>query len=334
MDVRAGIAAGTESPFVSTGRMPGEDLVRQLVVEAHERYRTNNDGELSRVYPALGQVPKGLFGICVAGIGGDLHAVGDVEAELTIMSVAKPFLYALVCEQLGREELRRLVGMNATGLPFNSIEAVERSGDGRTNPMVNPGAIAVTSLVPGADAKEKWSFIHEGLSGFAGRELVLDDEVYRSASETNHRNQSLARLLQSYGRLYSDPAEAVDLYTRHSCLQVTARDLAVMGATLANGGANPLTHESVVGAESCHCTLAVMATAGLYETSGEWLYDIGLPGKSGIGGGIVTVAPGKGGLGTFAPLLDEAGNSVKGQLAAAFLSRRLGLDVFASEHER
>ncbi len=248
------------------------------------------------------------------------------------MSVAKPFLYALVCEQLGREEVRRLIGVNATGLPFNSIEAVERSGDGRTNPMVNPGAIAVTSLVPGTDVEEKWRFVQEGLSGFAGRELALDDEVYRSASETNHRNQSLARLLQSYGCLYSDPAEAVDLYTRQSCLRVTARDLAVMGATLAGGGLNPLTHASVVDPESCHCTLAVMATAGLYETSGEWLYDIGLPGKSGIGGGIVTVAPGKGGLGTFAPLLDEAGNSVKGQLAAAFLSRRLGPDVFASEH--
>ena len=334
MDVRAGIAAGTESPFVSTGRLPDEDLVRGVVVEAHERYRLNDEGALSQVYPALGRVPKELFGICVAGIGGDHYAAGDVKAELTIMSVAKPFLYALVCEQLGREELRRLVGVNATGLPFNSIEAVERSGDGRTNPMVNPGAIAVTSLVPGADAEEKWRFIQEGLSGFAGRELALDDEVYGSATETNHRNQSLAWLLQSYDRLYSDPADAVDLYTRQSCLRVTAGDLSVMGATLANGGANPLTLESVVGAESCHCTLAVMATAGLYETSGEWLYDIGLPGKSGIGGGIVTVAPGKGGLGTFAPLLDEAGNSVKGQLAAAFLSRRLGLDLFASEHER
>jgi glutaminase len=198
--------------------------------------------------------------------------------------------------------------------------------------MVNPGAIAVTSLVPGRNAEERWRFILEGLSGFAGRDLALDDGVYRSASETNHRNQSLARLLQSYERLYADPAEAVDLYTRQSCLRVTARDLAVMGATLANGGVNPLTHASVVDPESCHCTLAVMATAGLYETSGDWLYDIGLPGKSGIGGGIVTVAPGKGGLGTFAPLLDESGNSVKGQLAAAFLSRRLGLDVFASEH--
>jgi glutaminase len=332
MDLRAGVAAGTESPFVSTGHLPEDDFVDGLVVEAHERYRTNGDGALSDVYPALARVPSGLFGICLAGIGGDVHAAGDVDAELTIMSVAKPFLYALVCDRVGRDELRQKVGVNATGLPFNSIEAVERSGDGRTNPMVNPGAIAVTSLVPGADVEEKWRFIREGLSAFAGRELALDDEVYRSASETNHRNQSLARLLQGYERLYSDPAEAVDLYTRQSCLRVTARDLAVMGATLADGGVNPLTQAAVVDPESCHCTLAVMATAGFYETSGEWLYDIGLPGKSGIGGGIVTVAPGKGGLGTFAPLLDEAGNSVKGQLAAAFLSRRLGLDLFASEH--
>jgi glutaminase len=332
MDVRAGIAAGTESPFVSTGHLPEDDLVDRLVVEAHERYRTNDDGALSDVYPALGRVARGSFGVCVAGVGGDLHAAGDVDVELTIMSVAKPFLYALVCDRLGRDELRRLVGVNATGLPFNSIEAVERSGDGRTNPMVNPGAIAIASLVPGGDTEEKWRFVQEGLSGFAGRRLVVDDEVYRSASETNYRNQSLARLLQSYERIYSDPAEAVDLYTRQSCLRVTARDLAVMGATLADGGVNPLTHASVVDPESCHCALAVMATAGLYETSGEWLYDIGLPGKSGIGGGIVTVAPGKGGLATFAPLLDEAGNSVKGQLATAFLSRRLGLDLFASEH--
>jgi glutaminase len=189
----------------------------------------------------------------------------------------------------------------------------------------------VTSLVPGRDPEEKWAFIVDGLSRFAGRRLAVDDDVYRSASETNHRNQEAARLLESHGRIYADPAEAVDLYTRQSCLVVTARDLATMGATLANGGVNPLTHERVIEPETCHATLAVMTTAGLYETSGDWLYDIGLPGKSGIGGGIVTVAPGKGGLGTFAPLLDEAGNSVKGQLASAFLSRRLGLDLFASE---
>jgi len=330
MDVRAGIEAGTESPFVSTGALPPGELVQQLVAEAHERYRDNTDGAVSDVYPALERVPTELFGICVAGITGKTFDAGEREVELTIMSVAKPFVYALVCQELGRDEARRRVGVNATGLPFNSLAAVEQSGDGRTNPMVNPGAIAVASLVPGGDAERRWDFVREGLSRFAGRALELDEEVHASAAETNHRNRSLAWLVESYGGLYSDAADAVDLYTRQSCLKVNARDLALMGATLANGGVNPVTHERAVDAESCHCPLAVMATAGLYETSGEWLYEIGLPGKSGIGGGIVTVAPGKGGLGTVAPLLDSAGNSVKGQLVAAFLSRRLGLDLFAS----
>src|SRR5215475_9118841 len=317
--------------FVSTGRLPSADLVRQLVADAHERYGKNDEGAISQVYPALRHVRPDLFGICVAGITGDLFAAGDAETTLAIMSVAKPFVYALACQQLGGAEVQRLVGVNATGLPFNSPEAVERSGDGRTNPMVNAGAIAVTSLVPGGSLDQKWSFIQSGLSRFAGHELALDDEVYRSARETNQPNQRLARLLQSHDRLYSDPAEAVDLYTRQSCLEVTARDLAVMGATLANGGVNPCTHEQVVDLETCHCALAVMTTAGLYETSGDWLYEIGLPGKSGIGGGIVTVAPGKGGLGTFSPLLDAAGNSVKGQLVAKFLSQRLGMDLFVSQ---
>jgi len=320
-------------PFVSTGRLPSPELAQKLVDGAYERYRTNADGAVSRVYPALERVPRDSFGICVAGIGGNVYGAGEIAAEFTIMSVAKPFVYALVCEELGGSDLRRLIGVNATGLPFNSLAAVEQGQDGRTNPMVNPGAIAVTSLVPGAGVEEKWRFIHNGLSRFAGRALTLDEEVYGSASETNHRNQSLARLLQSFGRLYADPAEAVDLYTRQSCLNVTAQDLAVMGATLANGGVNPRTQYRVIDAESCHCTLAVMTTAGLYETSGDWLYDIGLPGKSGIGGGIVTVSPGKGGLGTFAPLLDGAGNSVKGQLSARFLSRSLGLDLFVSKPE-
>jgi glutaminase len=330
MDLRAEIAAGAASPFVSNGQLPAPDQVQRLVNEAHERYRADKEGATSRVYPALTRVPEDRFGVCVASIDGSLYAAGDADVDFTIMSVAKPFLYALVCEQRGRDGLRRLIGVNATGLPFNSVAAVEQSDDGRTNPMVNPGAIAVASLIAGNDVEQRWRIVRDGLSRFAGRELELDADVYRSASATNERNQSLARLLRSYGRMYSDPAEAVDLYTRQCSLTVTARDLAVMGATLANGGVNPLTNEQVVSPESCHCTLAVMTTAGLYETSGDWLYDIGLPGKSGIGGGIVTVAPGKGALGTFAPLLDAAGNSVKGQLAAAFLSRRLGLDLFAS----
>ncbi|MFL5206958.1 MAG: glutaminase, partial [Microvirga sp.] len=178
-----------------------------------------------------------------------------------------------------------------------------------------------------------WRFIHEGLSRFAGRELALNEEVYASASETNFRNRSIAWMLESVGRIYCDPAEAVDLYTRQCSLNVSAKDLAVMGATLADGGFNPVTREQVVHPDVCHYALAVMLTAGLYETSGDWLYEIGLPGKSGIGGGIVTVSPGKGGLGTFAPPLDEAGNSVRGQLAAQFLSQCLGLDLLVSTPE-
>jgi glutaminase len=199
--------------------------------------------------------------------------------------------------------------------------------------MVNSGAIATTSLVPGANLAARWKFIHDGLSRFAGRKLPLNDEVYASASATNFRNQAIARMLQSYGRIYIDPAEAVDLYTKQCALNVSAKDLAVMGATLADGGVNPITKERVVDSSVCHYALAVMTTAGLYETSGDWLFDIGLPGKSGIGGGIVTVSPGKGGLGTFAPPLDAAGNSVKGQLAAKYLSQELGMDMFVSQPE-
>jgi glutaminase len=321
-----------ERSFVSTGSLPPRELVQTLVVEAYERHRANAEGSISSVYPALGRVSPALFGVCVAGTTGDVFAVGDAEVEFTIMSVAKPFVFALVAQVLGAEELRARVGVNATGLAFNSLEAVEHT-DGRTNPMVNPGAIATTSLVPGATAEAKWRFIRDGLSSFAGRMLAVDDEVYLSASETNHRNRELAFALGRYDRIYSDPAEALELYTRQSSLTVTARDLALMGATLADGGVNPLTGERVIDEKICRHTLAVMVTAGLYETSGDWMYDIGLPGESGIGGGIVTVSPGKGALGTFAPLLDEAGNSVKGQLVARSLSRRLGLDLFVSQPE-
>jgi glutaminase len=333
MTARRRARQATTPPYVSTGHLPSPERVRALVAEAHTRFRSNTDGENSTVYPALARVPSKLFGICVVGTTGSLYAVGDAEHEFAIMSVSKPFIFALVCEALGVEEARQRIGVNATGLAFNSLEGIERNPDGRTNPMVNSGAIATTSLVPGATRKAKWKFVHEGLSQFAGRALPLNDEVYASATETNYRNQSIARLLQSYGRVYMDPAEAVDLYTKQCALNVSAKDLAVMGATLADGGVNPITKQRVVEASVCHYALAVMATAGLYETSGDWLFDIGLPGKSGIGGGIVTVSPGKGGIGTFAPPLDRAGNSVKGQLVAKFLSERLGMDLFVSQPE-
>ena len=282
------------------------------------------------MYPELEKAAPEQFGICVVSVAGLSHAAGNADTHFAIMSVAKPFVFALVCAAVGPEAVRDAIGVNATGLTFNSLEAVER-GDGRTNPMVNPGAIATAGLVPGGTADARWAFVLDGLSRFAGHPLALDEEVYRSASETNVVNRELVRSLSRRGRITGDGGDALDLYTRQSSLGVTATDLATMCATLADGGVNPVTHERVVDEETCRHTLAVMTTAGLYETSGDWLYDVGLPGKSGIGGGIVTVAPGKGGLGTFSPLLDKAGNSVRGQLAARFLSRGLGLDLFASE---
>lgn len=317
--------------YVSTGHLPPGDTVGGLVRTAHERFAGDDSGEVSNVYPSLAQVPRDLFGICVAGIGGEVYAVGDADYPFTIMSVSKPFLFALVCEILGGGEVRSRIGVAATGRAFNSLAAIEAAIGGRTNPMVNSGAIATTSLVPGANADEKWRFIHQGLSRFAGRDLTVNEDIQTSAMQTNHRNRSIGRFLQSLDAIYSDPEEAVALYTQQCCLNVTARDLALMGATLADGGVHPVTKERVVSPATCHYTLAVMATAGLYESSGDWLYEIGLPGKSGIGGGIVTVSPGKGGLGTFAPPLDAAGNSVKGQRVAKFLSQNLGMDLFVSK---
>jgi glutaminase len=326
-------AQAADRPYISTGHLPAPDLVETLVAEAHAKFKSTSDGENSQVYPALASVPADLFGICVVETNGLVHAAGDTDHEFSIMSVSKPFLFALICQLLGAEEARKKLGANATGFAFNSVAGIERTADGRTNPMVNAGAIATTSLVPGATHEAKWKFIHEGLSKFAGRKLPMNEEVLQSALETNFRNRSIAQFLLSVGRIYCDPMEAVDLYTRQCSLNVSAKDLAVMGATLADGGVNPMIKERVVDPIVCHYALAVMTTAGLYETSGDWLYDIGLPGKSGIGGGIVTVSPGKGGLGTFAPPLDEAGNSVKGQLVAKFLSQRLGMDLFVSQPE-
>jgi glutaminase len=333
MDALTSGSLEAEWPYISTGHLPDPGQVQALVDEAHARFKSNADGENSQVYPALARVPRDLFGLCIADTHGRLFAAGDVDYDFSIMSVSKPFVFALVCDRIGPEAARDKIGANATGLPFNSLTAIERGTDGRTNPMVNAGAIATTSLVPGATADEKWRFIHDGLSRFAGRQLPLNDEVYASASATNFRNRSIARLLQSLDRIYCDTAQATDLYTRQCSLNVSARDLAVMGATLADGGVNPVTKERVVSPAVCHYALVVMATSGLYETSGDWLYDIGVPGKSGIGGGIVAASPGKGGFGAFAPPLDAAGNSVKGQLAAKFVSQRVGMDLFVSNAE-
>lgn len=319
-----------DDTYVSTGHLPPDKQVAEFVAEAHARFASNDEGEVSRVYPALEVMPKDLFGVSMIDTVGDAFEAGDTRTEFTIMSVSKPFVFALICDRLGATEVREKVGMNATGLAFNSLAGIERAAGGLTNPMVNAGAIASTSLAGGDTLEQRWQFILEGLSRFAGRELSVNDEVYESASETNFRNRSIVWMLHGFGRVYCDPLEALDLYTKQCSLDVSAHDLAVMGATLADGGLNPVTRDQVISPETCHYALAAMLTAGMYETSGDWLYEVGLPGKSGIGGGIVTVSPGKGGLGTFAPPLDAAGNSVKGQLATRYLSQRLGLDLLLS----
>jgi glutaminase len=314
-------------------RQPDAARVQHLIDRAHAEFGDVTSGSVSSVYPALGEVDPELFGIATAGVGGQVTEVGDSRHAFTIMSCAKPFVFALVCEARGLDEARRLVGVNATGLPFNSLAAVERDPSSRTNPMVNAGALVSTSLIRGDSVDARWAVAIAGLSGFAGRSLLVHDGMYASAASSNHRNRALALLLADRKALHGDPEEVTDLYTRTSCVQVTAADLAVMGATLASGGVNPITGLRVIGADVARATIAVMAVAGLYETSGDWLLDVGLPGKSGIAGGIVTVSPGKGGLGTFAPRLDVAGNSVKGQLVARQLARDLALDVFSATPE-
>ncbi|MEO7018399.1 MAG: glutaminase A [Leifsonia sp.] len=316
---------------ISTGRLPSGERIDALVAAAYNRNRVSTDGTVADYIPVLAEVDPDLFGICVAEVDGGIHEAGDSFVEFSIQSISKAFVYALVCEAFGHTEVGDRVGVNNTGLPFNSVMALELNNGHPMNPMVNAGAIATTALMPGATPAEKWERIRSGLSAFAGRQLELDGVVYRSEAATNQRNQAIARLLQSYGRLDSDPLEIVDVYTRQCALLVSAHDLAVMGATLADGGVNPVTRESVVSPEVCRDTLAVLAANGLYERSGEWLFEIGLPGKSGVAGGIVTIAPGKGAIGTFSPRLDPAGNSVLGQRATAYLSRALGLNIFASD---
>ena len=317
--------------LVSTGQLPAVSECLSLVESAYRRCREIQDGSVADYIPVLAQADPNLFGLCVTGVDGEIQSAGDCSAEFSIQSISKPFVYALVCEAFGHDAVRDRIGVNNTGLPFNSVIAIELNDGHPMNPMVNAGAIATTALAPGETPAEQWASIQLGLSKFAGRPLEVDGEVYRSECETNHRNRAIARLLESYGRIKLDPLPVVDVYTKQCALRVTAKDLAIMGATLADGGVNPITGDRVVSAAVCRDTLAVLASTGLYERSGEWLFEIGLPGKSGVSGGMVTVAPGKAGIGVVSPRLDSAGNSVRGQRATAYLSRVLGLNIFASE---
>ncbi|CAG0906695.1 unnamed protein product [Cyprideis torosa] len=240
---------------------------------------------------------------------GNVYDIGDTDHKFSIQSVSKVFTLAMVMQELGSQAVYDTVGVNATGRLFNSIIAIEDKVDRPSNPLVNAGAIATTSLVKGNSYDEKWNKIITTFSKFAGRDLGVDQEVYESEAATNQRNRAIAMLLDSYGRIYYDPLESVDIYTKQCAIAVDSHDLAVMAATLANGGVNPVTGVKLVEEEFLPKIFSVMATAGLYDDSGKWLYFVGLPGKSGVGGGVIAVAPGKFGIAAFSPRLDPSGNS-------------------------
>lgn len=315
--------------LVATGSIPSSAEIDALLATAHERYAATTDGRVADYIPVLGAADPSKFGMSLVTADGRTHSLGDTAHTFSIQSISKAFVYALVCDALGHEVVHDRVGVNNTGLPFNSVVALELNGGSPLNPMVNAGAIATTALVH-ADPTLRWEAIHAGLSAFAGRELQLDEEVFASEMLTNHRNRAIAHLLTSYTRLDPEPLGVVETYTKQCSLSVTAADLAVMGATLADGGVNPVTGQRVVSEQAARDTLAVLASCGMYERSGEWLFEIGLPAKSGVSGGILAVAPGKGALAVFSPPLDEAGNSVRGQRVCAYLSRALALNLFAS----
>lgn len=299
------------------------------VKAAYEKYRTLNEGKNADYIPALAKVPSNYFGIALATPQGKLVTAGDIEPKFSIQSISKVFTMALVFQESGESLVEDSVGVDATGQVFNSIVAVEQYRGKEMNPLVNPGAIATTGMVKG-NPDEVWKKILAIHSDFAGRQLDVDQEVYKSEADTNQRNRAIGALMWAYERFKSDPAVATDIYTRQCAIAVNAKDLGNMAATLANGGKNPLTKKQVVDPKHVPRILAVMATAGLYDDSGKWLFHTGLPGKSGVGGGLIAVSPGKFGIGTFAPPLDAAGNSVRGQRAISDISEALGGNPYAS----
>lgn len=297
--------------------------------QAYMRYKGLNEGKNADYIPALAEVPSTYFGIALCAADGRLHEAGDTKQTFSIQSISKVFTAALVMQQSGNQKLEDTVGVDSTGQVFNSITAIEQYKGEEQNPFVNPGAIATVGNVKGANPDEVWAAILQIHSDFAGRPLEVNQPVYKSESDTNQRNRAISMLMSAYGRFPMDPAVAVDLYTRQCSINVSARDLAIMGATLAFGGRNPVTGKQVIDPTHVPGLLAIMSTAGMYDDSGKWLYHTGLPTKSGVGGGLVAVAPGKCGIGTFAPPLDKAGNSVRGQRAITDLVMALNLNPYA-----
>lgn len=306
--------------------------IQQVVEQAYQEFKDVQEGKNADYIKELAKVDSSIFGIVMVDIDGNIYTAGDHISQVSIQSVSKAFVLSLVLNESGPAIIKEKVGANATGFPFNSIIAMEINRESGINSMVNAGAIATTSLVNGSSANEKWEAIVNKLSEFAGRKLEVDEPVYISEAGDNQRNVAQAQLLKAYDKIYFDADQSVDIYTRQCALSVNARDLATMAATLASGGINPVTKKRVVSTEAVSYTLPVMATAGLYENSGKWLYQTGLPGKSGVGGALIAVVPGKFGIAVVSPPLDEAGNSVKGQLAINYIVEKLKLNPYLVEN--
>ncbi|HEV8048805.1 MAG TPA: glutaminase A, partial [Terriglobales bacterium] len=292
---------------------PRREVVAAVVQEAYDKFKNETRGKNADYIPYLAQVDSKLFGIAIVTTDNQVITMGDVKYSFSIQSISKVYTLALAMEALGADTVFQKVGSEPTGRPFNSPVAVVDMPTHTGNPFVNAGAIATTSLISGKDADEKWTKILDFYSRAAGEKLTLIDEVYKSEAATNTGNKALSMLLAKYERIYADPFESVDIYTKQCSVGVNASQLARMGATLANNGINPANGEQVIKAEDVPHILSTMMMAGLYDGSGGWAWHVGLPAKSGVGGGIVAIAPGKGAIVVFAPPLDEAGNSVKAQ---------------------
>jgi glutaminase len=298
---------------------------------AHAKYKDLKEGANADYIPALAKVDPNIFGIALVTVDGKIYTTGDVSSEVSIQSISKVFTMAKVIEEQGPLAIENNMGVDATGQVFNSIVAVEQYKGAEMNAMVNPGAITSTSMVSGASYEEIWNKIIAFYDDFAGRKLTVLEDVYKSEAETNQRNQAIAMLMYAYGHIKAEPLRACDIYTKQCSVGVNAKDLAMMAATLANGGKNPVTGKQVMTTANVPEVLAVMATAGLYDDTGKWLYATGLPAKSGVGGGILAVSPGKFGIAVVSPPLDKAGNSVKAQKAIADISNALGGNPYASK---
>jgi glutaminase len=307
--------------------LSGKEM-QSVLDEAYNLFAGLNEGKNADYIRELANVDPGVFGIALVTCDGKVFLKGDNSTMVSIQSISKVFVTAMVIEESGHQALQDKIGVDATGLKFNSIVAIEEHRGKEINPLVNPGAIAATSLVAGADSSAKWRNIRTKLSDFSGRYLSVNEPVYKSEAGDNLRNQAIAHLMRAYERIYFDPVQSTDIYTKQCALNTTARDLAVMAGTLANGGVNPVTKVRVVSPETVMYTLPVMATAGLYDDSGTWYYNAGVPAKSGVGGGLIAVVPGKFGIAVVSPRLDEAGNSVKGQKVIRYVIERLGVNPF------